>query len=66
FIDLVLRGLCGVSVDENSIKVEPKIRSIWKWFKIENLTIRKQTYNVFYDEDGSVFNKGKGVILERV
>ena len=65
FIDLVLKGLCGIASRGNELVVEPKIQGIWKWFKIENLTVRKQTYTVYYDEDGNVFNKGKGVIVEK-
>ena len=43
---------------------EPRIKGIWKYFKLENLTYRKKTYTVYYDEDGSVFGKGQGVIIE--
>lgn len=66
FIDLVLRGLCGVDTQSQELKLKPRIKGIWKWFKIENLTFKKQTYNVYYDEDGTVFNKGKGVIIEKL
>ena len=64
FIDCVLRGLCGVKVGAEELQVEPKIKGIWKWFKIENLTYNRKSYTVYYDEDGSVFNKGCGVIIE--
>jgi hypothetical protein len=64
FIDGVLRGLCGVEIFGTNLEINPKIKGIWKWFKIENLTFRKNTYNVYYDEDGTVFGKGKGVIIE--
>jgi hypothetical protein len=64
FIDLVLRGLLGVDTKGNALRIEPRIRGIWKYFKLENLTYRKKSYTVYYDEDGSVFGKGKGVIIE--
>ena len=64
FIDGVLRGLCGVNVNSETLELNPRIKGIWKWFKIENLTFKKKTYTVYYDEDGSVFNKGKGIIIE--
>ncbi len=64
FIDLVLRGLCGVDERTEALTVKPRIAGIWKWFKIENLTYRKRTYTVYYDEDGTVFGKGKGIIIE--
>ena len=66
FIDLIIRGLCGVKLDGNDIAVRPRIKGVWKWFKLENLHVKKNTYNVYYDEDGSKFQKGKGVIIERI
>ena len=64
FIDLVLRGLIGIDTESDTLSVKPKICGIWKWFKLENLTYRKKVYDVYYDEDGTVFGKGKGVIIE--
>lgn len=64
FIDGVLRGLCGIDVESDNLKLNPRINGIWKWFKIENLSFKKKNYNVYYDEDGSVFGKGKGIIIE--
>ena len=66
FIDLVLRGLCGIDDKSDTIRVSPRTEGIWKWFKIENLTYRKQTYNIYYDEDGTVFGKGSGVHVEKI
>lgn len=66
FIDLVLRGLCGVVTESDNVTVVPRVKGIWKWFKIENLSYRKQSYTVYYDEDGCIFNKGTGVIIEKV
>lgn len=64
FIDCVLRGLCGIKVGGEKLELKPRVKGIWKWFKIENLTYKKNTYTVYYDEDGTIFNKGKGVIIE--
>ena len=66
FIDVVLRGLCGVDDKADELTVAPRIRGIWKWFKIENLTYRKKPYNIYYDEDGSVFGKGCGIYIEEI
>lgn len=66
FIDLVLRGLIGVDTESETLRIEPRIKGIWKYFKLENLTYRKRTYNVYYDEDGSVFGKGRGVTVEEI
>jgi hypothetical protein len=65
FIDLVIRGLCGVNINSTKLNVKPKIKGIWKWFKLENLPFKKGIYDIYYDEDGTVFNKGKGVIIEK-
>ena len=65
FIDLVLRGLIGIDVNATTLTVNPRVKGIWKWFKIENLTFKKKTYTVYYDEDGCKFNKGVGVIIEK-
>lgn len=65
FIDLVLRGLIGIDVNATTLTVNPRVKGIWKWFKIENLTFKKKTYTIYYDEDGCKFNKGVGVIIEK-
>ena len=65
FIDLVLRGLVGIDPSAEALTVSPRIKGIWKWFRIENLTFKKSTYTVYYDEDGSVFGKGAGVVIEK-
>ena len=65
FIDLVLRGLCGIDTDQKELTLTPRVRGIWPWFKIENLSFHQNTYTVYYDEDGSVFHKGTGVIIEK-
>ena len=66
FIDLVLRGLCGIDPQSEALTLKPRISGIWSWFKLENLSFRGKTYTVYYDEDGSVFGKGAGVTLEKV
>ena len=65
FIDLVLRGLVGIDTDADTLTVKPRIKGIWKWFKVENISYKKQTYDIYYDEDGSKYNKGIGLIIER-
>ena len=66
FIDHVLRGLLGIDDKGETLKAEVRIVGIWKWFKLENLSFRKNKYNLYYDEDGTVFNKGRGVIVEKI
>ncbi len=66
FIDLVLRGLVGVKVDADKLVIEPKVGGVWKWFALENFSYRKTKYNIYYDEDGTVFGKGCGLMIEKV
>jgi len=65
FIDLVLRGLVGVDMTADELTLKPRVGGIWKWFKVENLTYRGVNYTVYYDEDGSHFGKGVGVVIEK-
>lgn len=65
FIDLVLRGLIGIDASAQTLVVKPRVIGVWKWFKVENLTFRRQTYDIYYDEDGTKYGKGKGLIIER-
>ena len=66
FIDVVIRGIVGIDPCADEITVQPKIVGIWKWFALENVTFKGVSYNVYYDEDGSKFQKGKGVIIEKL
>nr|MBQ4318437.1 hypothetical protein [Clostridia bacterium] len=65
FIDIVLRGLVGVDITADSLTVKPRIGGIWKWFKVENLSFKGNRYTVYYDEDGSHFGKGTGIVIEK-
>jgi hypothetical protein len=65
FIDIVLRGLIGIDPTGEELTVNPRIKGIWKWFSLENLTFKKQSFNIYYDEDGTKFNKGAGLIIEK-
>jgi hypothetical protein len=62
----VLRGLIGVKVDADKLVIEPRVGGVWKWFALENLSYRKTKYNIYYDEDGTVFGKGCGLMIEKV
>ena len=66
FIDLVIRGLLGVSVRSGELSVSPRIEGIWDWFRLENLSYRGKRYNVYYDCDGRHFGRGAGVIVEEI
>ena len=66
FIDIVVRGVVGIDPRADELTVKPRINGLWKWFALENITFKGQSYNVYYDEDGDVLGKGKGVVIEKI
>ena len=66
FIDIIIRGIVGIDPRADEFTVTPRIKGIWKWFALENVTFKGNSYNVYYDEDGDVFGNGKGVVIEKV
>ena len=66
FIDLVLRGLIGIDITAQTLSVKPRVIGKWKWFKIENLCYKNRMYNIYYDEEGTKYDKGKGLIIEAI
>ncbi len=64
FIDLVIRGLIGVKESSDQLIAEPHVQGIWSWFKLENISFHKKSYTIYYDENGTKFGKGIGVIIE--
>lgn len=65
FCDIVLSGLLGISPKDGGIEVNPLIPENWDWFKVENLNMCGNTYSVYYDKTGNVYNKGKGITVEK-
>ena len=61
-----MRGLIGIDVNAQTLTVNPRIKGIWKWFKVTNVTFKKQSYTIYYDEDGTKYNKGVGLIIEKI
>ncbi len=61
FCDLVIRGLIGIDANDDTLTVNPRIFGIWDYFSLENITFKKQTYDIFYDSDGTHFKKGAGL-----
>ncbi len=65
FIDNILSGLFGISPEESSLDILPLIPDSWKYFCVENLYIRGQSYTVMYDESGEVYHQGAGFQIRR-
>jgi trigger factor len=61
-----LGDIANIDVNAETLVVQPRIQGIWKWFKVENLTYKKAHYNIYYDEDGTTYHKGIGLIVENL
>ena len=49
FCDLVLSGAFGISVEDDTLTVDPLAIGTWKTFSLENLTVRGRTFAIAYD-----------------
>lgn len=64
FADLVITGLVGLRVNEDdSISVNPLTPDDWRFFCLENVACKGKNISIFWDEDGSRYNKGKGFFV---
>ncbi len=57
FCDLVLSALTGIDTSKAVPSFHPLIPEGWDYFKIENLSVRSNTYSLSYDKDGSHYGK---------
>ena len=66
FCDLVIRGICGVVIDEEEqLTVNPLIpEEKWDYFLLENLPYKGHKITIGVDKDGTRYNKGKGFFVE--
>ncbi len=60
YIDNILAGLFGICPTESGLDILPLVPDGWKYFCVDNLTIRGKSYSVLYDESGEMYHKGKG------
>ena len=65
FCDLVLGGLLGISYQDGTLHVEPKTPADWSYFAVENLWLGGVRYAIYYDKDGTRYNKGVGLTIEQ-
>ena len=49
FCDLVLSGAFGITVEGDTLTVDPLAIGTWKTFSLENLTVRGRTFAIAYD-----------------
>jgi hypothetical protein len=66
FCDLVIRGICGVSItSENELVLNPLLpREAWDHFLLENLPYKHHKITIGYDRDNLRYKKGKGMWVE--
>ncbi len=65
FCDLVLGGLLGIVANEdNSISIIPMISDCkWHYFSVTNLYIKGCDIDIYFDKNGTVYDKGAGLFL---
>ena len=65
FCDLIIRGLCGIDINENNeINIDPLLlQDMWDYFFIDGLPYKNHIIKVIYDSKGTRYNKGKGLML---
>lgn len=63
FCDLIISGLCGVTVKEESVDFAPIIPEGLEWFSLKRLVIRGDEFEVYYDKSGERFGKKAGLTV---
>lgn len=63
FCNLVIEGLLGIRSVDGKVSVSPRVFDKWDYFKIENLWIAGNEYEIIYDKDGSHYNGEKGLVV---
>jgi len=65
YCDLIIRGVCGVSIDDGDIlSFDPLLpQGMWDYFFLDRLPYKNRIISVVYDRDGSRYNKGKGLSI---
>ena len=66
FCDLVIRGICGVVIDEEGyLTMNPLIPTEqWSYFLLKDLPYKGHKVTIGYDKDGNRYKKGKGFFVE--
>lgn len=65
FCDLVLSGILGIKGVNGKLTVDPIIPEEWAYFAVKNLNFQGSIYDIYFDKTGSVYGKGKGLIVEK-
>lgn len=65
FCDLVLGGLLGIRVKDGVLTVEPRIPKDWDGFRVENLWVCGERYEIEFDRDGKKYGRGAGLRVRK-
>ncbi|MDR0473716.1 MAG: hypothetical protein LBH43_08630 [Treponema sp.] len=65
FCDLVVCGICGVTLYENNmVSINPLLQEgSWDYFLLDNLPVKNHNLTVMYDSTGERYKKGKGLLI---
>lgn len=65
FNDLIITGLVGLRPrSDQTLEVNPLIpEGKWNWFCLDDLKYRGKTITIFWDKDGSKYDRGKGLVI---
>lgn len=64
--DLVITGLCGFdpkTFDGTAASLKPLTPKTWKYWCIDGIRYHGDTLTIIYDEDGSHYHQGKGLMV---
>ena len=54
FCDLVISGICGVSVTDGEVEVKPIVPDTWEYFILSDLYICGKKYNISYKKEEGI------------
>jgi hypothetical protein len=65
YCDILISGLIGIRPQEdNSIVINPLIpEDSWNWFCIDGVNYKGKSISIFYDKDGTKYNRGTGLFV---
>lgn len=64
FCDLVLRGVAGISLEEDNVTVNPLLPDgMWDYFMAENVPFKNHSWTICYDKKGERYGNGKGFFI---
>jgi len=64
YVNNIITGLVGLRPHVgDTLEVDPLIPNDWDYFALEDVSYHGHNVSVVWDEDGSHYNKGKGLLL---